>query len=39
MAPDTFMTWAWIHLNQRPDACAYIDDVMEGRVRLDYERP
>ena len=39
MKPDTFMSWAWIHLNQRPDACAYIGDVMAGRIRMDYERP
>lgn len=39
MAPDTFMRRAWVHLNQRPDACAYIGDVMQGRVRMDHPRP
>jgi len=39
MKPDIFMSWAWIHLSQRPDACSYIGQVMEGDIRLDHERP
>ncbi len=39
MAPDTFMLRAWTHLNQRPDACAFIDDVMQGRIRMDNPHP
>ena len=39
MNPDIFLSWAWIHLQQRPDPCAYIGDVMAGRIRMDYERP
>jgi len=39
MAPDTFMRRAWVHLNQRPDVCAYIRDVMEGRIRMHHPHP
>src|SRR6056297_505126 len=38
MAPDIFLRKAWVHLNQRPDPCAYIGQIMAGRVLLDYER-
>lgn len=38
MAPDVFLRRAWIHLNQRPDACAYIDAIMQGHVIHDHER-
>lgn len=39
MAPDTFMRRAWVHLNQRPDACAFINDVMKGRIRMENPHP
>ncbi|WP_139784630.1 hypothetical protein [Roseovarius sp. A-2] len=38
MNPDIFLSLAWIHLHQRSDPCAYIGDVMQGRIRMDYER-
>lgn len=39
MKPDTFLSWAWIHLHQRPDPCTYIGQVMQGMIRMDYEHP
>jgi hypothetical protein len=39
MKPDMFLSWAWIHLQQRPDPCTYIDQVMQGMIRMDHERP
>lgn len=39
MAPDKFLRKSWIHLNQRPDACRYIGDIMAGKVRMDRVHP
>lgn len=35
LAPDKFLTKTWIHLNQRPDACAYIQGIIAGQVYMD----
>ena len=35
MAPDTFLRKSWIHLNQRPNACSYIADIMAGKYFFD----
>lgn len=38
MAPDAFLRKSWVHLQQRPDPCAYIEQIMEGRIYMDHER-
>ncbi len=38
MAPDAFLRRAWVHLRQRPDACGFVGDIMQGRVIFDRER-
>jgi len=35
MAPHTFTAKAWAHLNQRPDACAYMGQIADGLIRFD----
>lgn len=39
MAPDRFAGLAWAHLNQRPDACGYLQLIMDGRIFFDSEHP
>ena len=38
MAPDVFLRRAWVHFRQQPDSCAFMDDIMQGRVLFDVER-
>ena len=39
LAPDSFLRKAWIHLNQRSDACGFIGYIMDGRVCMDGPTP
>lgn len=38
MAPAAFRKRAWVHLNQQPDPCGYLSDVLQGRIRMDHPR-
>lgn len=35
VAPDRFAIKAWAHLNQRPDPCRYIGQIVAGQIRFD----
>ncbi|MEQ9243332.1 DUF6639 family protein [Roseovarius indicus] len=39
MAPGRFAGLAWAHLNQRPDRCAYLRFILDGRIFFDSEHP
>lgn len=39
MAPGRFAAKVWAHFSQRDDGCAFVRQMMEGRVYLDKERP
>ncbi|WP_135507479.1 DUF6639 family protein [Roseovarius aestuariivivens] len=39
MAPQSFARKAWAHLNQRPDPCAFVGQVMSGHVLMDRVHP
>lgn len=39
MAPDIFARKAWMHFSQQDDGCAFIQQIMNGDVLLDYEHP
>ena len=38
MAPSVFARKSWAHLSQRDDPCAYIGQILEGSILLDYDR-
>lgn len=35
MSPNSFLQKTWIHLNQRPDPCAYVTSIMSGQIFMD----
>ena len=39
MAPDVFIRKSWGHLTQRENSCAYVKQIMEGKILFDSEHP
>ena len=39
MAPNAFIRKSWGHLMQRENSCAYIKQIMEGKILFDSEHP
>jgi hypothetical protein len=37
MAPERFAVKAYTHLMQRDDACGYLQEIAQGRVRFDFD--
>ncbi len=37
MSPDRFAKYAWLHFSARPDPCAYMGQIMDGKILFDRE--